>query len=293
MTLPTRLGPGNLIAMAFPGGRAPSPARRGRSFAASRLTLIALVLLTPLSAAFARTQGAQAAPAQATSRPAPASAAASSRAPAATTQPPTAAAVTARPSTAAAPSAAPAGPTSTGPAYEIEIVVFRSKIALGQPESWTAETTAGATITGGEASSGSGPVGKLLGVLPASDYRLTPIVSRLRSSAAYVPVAHAAWVQTASAWGTRAGFPLQSLGIDVPGLSGVIFLERGEFLHLGMTLDYTMQDPPGGLNAAPGTTFVMNETRRVRFYERNYYDHPAFGVIALVTPARGPRPPGR
>ena len=29
----------------------------------------------------------------------------------------------------------------------------------------------------------------------------------------------------------------------------------------------------------------------MRPYERNYYDHPAFGVIALVTPPRaaGPR----
>lgn len=203
------------------------------------------------------------------------------------------AAATARPSTAASPSATATAPAATGPAYDIEIVIFRAKIALGQPENWAAETTAGATITGGEASSGSGPVGKLLTVLPPSDYRLTPIDSELRSSDAYVPVAHAAWVQTASAWGTRAGFSLQSLGIDVPGLSGVIFFERGAFLHLGMTLDYTMQNPPPGLNAPPGTTFVMNETRRVRFYERNYYDHPAFGVIALVTPARGPRPPGR
>jgi hypothetical protein len=133
----------------------------------------------------------------------------------------------------------------------------------------------------------------LLTVLPDSDYRLTGIVSRLRSSGTYEPVAHAAWVQTASAWGTHAGFPLDSLGINVPGLSGVISLERGEFLHLGMTLSYTMQDPPSGLNAPPGTTFVMSETRRVRFYQRNYYDHPAFGVITLITPARGPRPPGR
>lgn len=266
--------------------------------------LLGCALLAPPPTAAARTAPPEAATAQATSRPTQAtpatptpatpstpSRATSSPAPAAATQPP--AATTARPSTAAAPSAAAAGPTASGPAYDIEIVIFRARIALGQPENWTAETTAGATITGGEAASGSGPVGKLLTLLPASDYRLTPIVSRLRSSDAYIPVAHASWVQTASAWGTRAGFPLESLGISVPGLSGVIFLERGEFLHLGMTLDYTMQDPPSGLNAPSGTTFVMNETRRVRFYKRNYYDHPAFGVIALVTPARGPRPPGR
>jgi hypothetical protein len=182
----------------------------------------------------------------------------------------------------------------SGPSYDIEIVVFRTKVALGQPENWAAETPASsATVAGGEASSGSGPAGRLLTVLPASDYRLAAIEARLRTSGTYLPVAHAAWVQTASAWGTRDGFPLESLGINVPGLTGVVFLERGEFLHLGMTLNYTIQDPPPGLNAPPGTTFVMNETRRVRFYQRNYYDHPAFGVIALITPARGPRPPGR
>jgi hypothetical protein len=148
-------------------------------------------------------------------------------------------------------------------------------------------------VAGDETASGSGPAGKLLTVLPTSNYRLTAIESRLRSSGTYLPVAHAAWVQTASAWGTHAGFPLESLGINVPGLTGVIVLERGQFLHLGMALNYTMQDPPPGLNAPPGTTFVMNETRRVRFFQRNYYDHPAFGVVALVSPARGPRPPGR
>lgn len=130
-------------------------------------------------------------------------------------------------------------------------------------------------------------------MLPSSDYRLTAIASRLHTSGTYLPVAHAAWVQTPSAWGTHAGFPLESLGVSVPGLTGVISLERGQYLHLGMTLNYTMQDPPPGLDAPPGTTFVMNETRRVRFYQRNYYDHPAFGVIALITPARGRRPPGR
>ena len=239
-------------------------------------------------AAAAQSSSSQAAPAQA----APARVA-GSQAPTTSATPGS----TAAPSreTAAAPgsgTAAPSAPANSGPAYDIEIVIFRAKVGLGQPENWAAETTASATVAGGEAASGSG-VGKLLTVLPASAYRLTAIDSSLRTSGTYLPVAHAAWVQTASAWGTRAGFPLESLGINVPGLTGDIFLERGEFLHLGMSLNYTMQDPPAGLNAPPGTTFVMNETRRVRFYQRNYYDHPAFGVIALITPARGPRPPGR
>ncbi|MGH8296614.1 MAG: CsiV family protein [Steroidobacteraceae bacterium] len=275
--------------------------------------LVAFSLIAP-PAALAQAAGAQAPPAAAgPSRTAPSPAASSRPAPskAAPPQAPTSQATHGQPppksaepastitpnapaaTTPAASAAAQSAPANRQPAYDIEIIVFRAKVALGQPENWAAETNASATVAGGEASSGSATIGKLLAVLPASDYHLTSIASRLRSSGTYVPVAHAAWIQTASAWGTRGGFSLQSLGIDVPGLNGVVFLERGEFLHLGMTLDYTMQNPPPGLNAPPGTTFVMNESRRVRFYQRNYYDHPAFGVIALITPARGPRPPGR
>jgi hypothetical protein len=83
------------------------------------------------------------------------------------------------------------------------------------------------------------------------------------------------------------------LGIDVPGLTGNVFLERGQFLHLGMTLSYAVPNPPAALQALPGTVFTINESRRVKFYESTYFDHPAFGVIAMVAPAQGKRPPGR
>ena len=64
-----------------------------------------------------------------------------------------------------------------------------------------------------------------------------------------------------------------------------MFLERGTFLHLGMSLKYA---------AGEGrATYDLTEIRRVKFYEKNDYDHPAFGVIALVTPAAGGRAPGR
>ena len=179
------------------------------------------------------------------------------------------------------------------PTYNIEIVVFRDTTAQGGAENWSAETGAGNSIAGDEASSGSSQVGRFVGIIPSSSYQLTEIESRLRSSGAYVPIAHVAWSQTASAWGTRAGFTLQKLGIDAPGLSGTVFLERGQYLHLGMTLTFADPSPPAGLGAAAGTSFTINQSRRVRFYERNYYDHPAFGVIALVSPAQGARPPGR
>jgi hypothetical protein len=179
------------------------------------------------------------------------------------------------------------------PAYNVELVIFRATAAPGGAENWSTEAGTTNTVAGDEASSGSSQVGHFVAVIPSSAFQLTDIESRLRSSGAYVPVAHVAWSQTASAWGTRAGFTLQKLGIDAPGLSGTVFLERGQYLHLGMALTYADPSPPAGLGAASGTSFTINQSRRIRFYERNYFDHPAFGVIALVSPAQGARPPGR
>ncbi|MGH8140746.1 MAG: CsiV family protein [Steroidobacteraceae bacterium] len=181
---------------------------------------------------------------------------------------------------------------AAGPAYHIELIVFRATSAQGGAENWSAEAGTG-NFVGEESASGSAQVGHFIALLPPAQFQLTDIEKKLRSSGAYVPLAHVAWAQTASAWGTRAGFPLQKLGVEVPGLSGNVFLERGQYLHLGMALSYAMSAPPAGLGAAAGTAFTLTESRRVRFYERNYYDHPAFGAIALVTPAQGNRPAGR
>src|SRR6202007_3400144 len=106
-------------------------------------------------------------------------------------------------------------------AYNIEIVVFRATSAQGGAENWAAETGIANTIAGDEGTGGSSSqVGHFVAAISSSAYQLTEIESRLRSSGAYVPIAHTAWSQTASGWGTRAGFPLQRLGVDAPGLSG-------------------------------------------------------------------------
>ena len=203
--------------------------------------------------------------------------------------------VRALPAAAEEPAAAPAPAPAPGPGstvYNIEIILFRATSALGGAAEWSAEAGA-RNIAGEESASGAVTVGHFVGALPSSAWQLGELENRLRSSGVYVPVAHTAWAQTASSWGTRAGFTVEKLGIEVPGLSGTVFLERGQWLHLGMSLTYAMAAPPQGLGAAPDTPFTINESRRVRFYERSYFDHPAFGVIALVTPAQGARPPGR
>ncbi|MBS0377650.1 MAG: hypothetical protein JSS29_04125 [Proteobacteria bacterium] len=191
---------------------------------------------------------------------------------------------------AATPAAAAAPPATV---YNIEMIIFRDTGAQGSPEAWGSQGVAARNIAGDESATGSAQVGRFVATLPPSSFQLGELENRLRASGAYAPVAHVAWSQTASSWGTRAGFPLAKLGIDVDGLTGTVFLEHGQFLHLGMTLNYAMAAPPPGLNAPAGTPFSINESRRVKYYDRNYFDNPAYGVIALVTPAQGARAPGR
>ena len=164
--------------------------------------------------------------------------------------------------------------------YTVELVVFRNLSGAGGPEDWSARP-----IPRAPDQPDSPATGRFVGAVPASQFQLTDIAAKLRNSSSYQPIAHFAWQQTASSWGSRAGFTVAKLAGEVPGLSGNIYLEAGTYLHLGMSLNYQTSNPPAGLAATPGSVFMLSESRRVKLYERNYYDHPAFGVIALVTPA--------
>ncbi len=199
--------------------------------------------------------------------------------------------------------AAPAGPS----VYNVELIVFRTTATLGSPENWSVETAQAPVVpTGADGetaapvseaaaggAAGQAPSGRFVRALTPAEFQLADLEARIRASGNYVSVAHVGWAQTASPWGTHESMSLQQLGLDNPQLSGTVTLERGQFLHLGLMMNMTIANPPAGLAAAPQTTFVLNDNHRVKFYERNYYDSPAFGVIALVVPAQGARRPGR
>jgi hypothetical protein len=171
--------------------------------------------------------------------------------------------------------------TPSATVYTVELIVFRNLSGQGGAEDWSVKPVAR------RPDQPDSPVtGRFVASVPASQFQLNDVASRLRNSSNYQPIAHFAWQQTASSWGSGAGFTVAKVGGNVPGLSGIIFLEAGTYLHLGMTLNYQSSNPPTGLGASAGQVFMMSESRRVKRYERNYFDHPAFGVIALVTPAK-------
>jgi hypothetical protein len=171
---------------------------------------------------------------------------------------------------AAAAAAAPAQGSS--PLYGVEIIIFRVS-SPGADEDWAA--TLGGRGFGSSANRG-GTVPGIVKLLAASDYHLTALESSLKSSGAWRPIAHAAWIQTAANWGTHTGFALSDLGIDVPGLTGSVYLERAPiYLHLGFDVQYQ-----------GAATYTIREMRSVKYNDKQYFDHPAFGIIALVSPIK-------
>ncbi len=141
--------------------------------------------------------------------------------------------------------------------YNVEIVVFRA-VGESPASDSTQATGAGADIAATSISAG----------------KLTDAASRLRSSGTYRVLGHAAWTQVPAPWNSRRGVSLEQVGLG-NGISGNVILERGQYLHLGFDLQY----------AEDGRRWVINEVRRVKVNERQYYDHPALGVIAIITPA--------
>jgi hypothetical protein len=155
--------------------------------------------------------------------------------------------------------------------YNVEVIIFRN---TGARELVTGSSGRLQSNSDGDSAVDNPQIGRLINITPASRLQLAGLRQKL-SAGGYRVLAHAGWTQTASSWGTRVGLPIESLGLDVAGLSGFFLLERGSLLHLGMNLRYVVDG---------GAAQELNELRRVRFNERNYYDHPGIGVIAVVTP---------
>ncbi|MBS0395636.1 MAG: hypothetical protein JSR54_13490 [Proteobacteria bacterium] len=113
--------------------------------------------------------------------------------------------------------------------------------------------------------------------LPESAWQLNAAEQGLAHRGGYTLLAHAAWAAIVPPNG-RTTARLEDVLKDGSGLAGAVAVQRGQYLFLGVDVDY---------QAAPGTTYGLREKRRIKFGERHYFDHPAFGLVAQVVPSRG------
>lgn len=152
-------------------------------------------------------------------------------------------------------------------------------------------------------------------VLRAEELRLSGPYARLQRLTGYRPLLHAGWSQEGLGESVAVPLPLSRLGTANP--AGTIQLHLQRFLHLTLDLDYryTLRRQPipapgraaasvpsqvspdaptdarsGGLREIElAPHYYIGEDRRTRNGDVNYFDHPAFGVLVLVT--RAPEAP--
>jgi hypothetical protein len=157
-------------------------------------------------------------------------------------------------------------PQTAANRYTIEFLVFR-----------TASQTAG--LPGGAPAVAVPDDG--VEMTPSTARRLTDAAARLRSTAGYRVLAHTAFAQVPTSCARDAcrnslrGVSAAQLGLARAGISGKVGLQRGESLHLG--IDLTIDDG--------GRRYRIQEVRQLRKADQpQYFDHPAVGVIAVITP---------
>lgn len=145
--------------------------------------------------------------------------------------------------------------------YVVEVVVFRPTALTGTPPGVTA-------LPPGESE-----------VEPelSSSRKLQVAANRLRNSGNYRVLAHSAWIQSPTPFDSGRGVSAARLGMVSAGINGKIVFERGgRYLHLG--IDLAVEDG--------GNRYRLTEFRKqVKADETQYFDHPALGVIAIITPA--------
>ncbi|HUO94856.1 MAG TPA: CsiV family protein [Steroidobacteraceae bacterium] len=121
------------------------------------------------------------------------------------------------------------------------------------------------------------PIPGRIETLPESAWQLTGFEQAILRHGDYPVLAHTAWAALVPPNG-RTTARLEDVLKEGAPLAGSVGLQRGQYLFLGVDVDYL---------AEPGISYGLREKRRVKFGERHYFDHPAFGVIAQVVPSRG------
>ena len=128
-------------------------------------------------------------------------------------------------------------------------------------------------------------------------------VVALESNDKYQVLTHKRWVQTADA---RSSSPLMRITDPAGDLDGTVVFYMSRFLHVDVDLllkdesDQKVDMTAGVANAKPVAGFAMSssdatinnqqlvyridESRRIRSNQMNYFDHPKFGVLLIITP---------
>lgn len=213
--------------------------------------------------------------------------------------------------------------------FDIEVLVFkRAQIDSQNREQWPQDPGQPATdnaasllpVEGMEQTPPHQPVPFQL--LPSSSNQLNDALKKIQTSDSYKPLLHLAWRQPT--YDTDKALPVLIKGgelltqpfanspgtgyipVEVNEIEGTITVSVKRYLHMAVDLllhvpaavvdtsvlplaDDTQPVNPSSVTGMQ--SYRLTETRRMRSTEVHYLDHPAFGVLAVITPYEVPSPP--
>ncbi|MBI3570406.1 MAG: hypothetical protein HY082_04785 [Gammaproteobacteria bacterium] len=171
-----------------------------------------------------------------------------------------------------------AAPAATN-TYEIEVVVFENRLSdLEGGELWMRDREKPASAEKDE------PVGT--GEKPPADSSLSAAATALENSGRHHVFAHLLWQQSAEAKSVSKPVKIGNVG---DGLDGSLrfYLSRFLILELNLALRETQsRGISSGALEKDATVYRLNEPRRIKVSETHYFDHPKFGVLVRVSPAK-------
>jgi hypothetical protein len=170
--------------------------------------------------------------------------------------------------------------------YDVEIVVFAYRNVAANGEQWPMVTP--------EKTASSGHYNdSQIQELPVGAYQLNSISNGLRQSSSYSVLFHRAWRQPAYDEANAVDLPVRAVAASGNNtIEGSVRLIRERFLHLDADLLMTSAgnyNPVMDVNRVPAApVYSLREKRRIKSKVTHYFDHPAFGMIARVTPYYSP-----
>ncbi len=183
---------------------------------------------------------------------------------------------------------AQAASNDQGNSYEVEVMVFRNLMPnLVGNELWTQDTVNPAISDLGSAI--------LPALAPPADPVLSDAAIALSANPRYRLLVHDSWIQTAA---TRFASKPIRITASEPGnpqeLDGTVRFYLNQYLHVVLHLLLQEPAPNTGLAVfnAPAAPILyrMDEQRRIRLNQVNYFDHPMFGVLLRVTSVKPDAP---
>lgn len=177
--------------------------------------------------------------------------------------------------------------------YSIEYIVFEHSVSNNQrPEMWSKEPL---QMPSNATDLNYSQSNQAFSPLAVNQQHLHGVFARLKKLSSYTPLQHGGWIQPVKDKRTRKGVKIVRQ-INSRQIEGSITFHRGRYLHLDIDLQLreldslisNRTDVASGIISAPAL-YRLKETRRVKASESNYFDHPRFGVIAIVEAIDSPQ----